>query len=118
MEAAPEFVADQATDGSVLDRIRWTKEPHHGRTLFAGARRTPERNRAQAIRILFQVRICSQSVGPGCVAQKLCLEEKLPHRRPNPRPRHYTEYYTPRTRDMIAAKFKVDIERFGYEFAG
>ena len=28
------------------------------------------------------------------------------------------EYYTPRTRDIIAAKFKVDIERFGYEFAG
>jgi Sulfotransferase family len=50
------------------------------------------------------------------VAQKLGLEEKLPHRRENPRERHYTEYYTPRTRDVIAAKFKVDIERFGYEF--
>ena len=52
------------------------------------------------------------------VAQKLRVEEKLPHRRANPRGRHYTEYYTPRTRDIIAAKFKVDIERFGYEFAG
>jgi len=52
------------------------------------------------------------------VAQKLGVEEKLPHRRENPRGRHYTEYYTPRTRDIIAAKFKVDIERFGYEFAG
>ena len=30
--------------------------------------RAPERNRAQAIRILFQVRICSQSMGPGCIA--------------------------------------------------
>jgi len=51
------------------------------------------------------------------VAQKLGVEEKLPHRRANPRARHYTEYYTPRTRDIIAVKFKVDIERFGYEFA-
>ena len=52
------------------------------------------------------------------VAQKLGLEEKLPHQRANPRARHYTEYYTPRTRDIIAGKFKVDIERFDYEFAG
>jgi sulfotransferase famil protein len=52
------------------------------------------------------------------VAQKLGLEEKLPHERANPRVRHYTEYYTARMRDVIAAKFKVDIERFGYEFAG
>jgi hypothetical protein len=52
------------------------------------------------------------------VAQKLGVEEKLPHERANVRGRHYTEYYTPRTRDIIAAKFKVDIERFGYEFAG
>ena len=51
------------------------------------------------------------------VAQKLGVEEKLPHRRENPRMRHYAEYYTPRTRDIIAAKFKIDIERFGYEFA-
>ena len=53
------------------------------------------------------------------VARKLGLEEKFsPHRRANPRERHYTEYDTPRTRDIIAAKFKVDIERFDYEFAG
>src|SRR5436189_5958716 len=44
------------------------------------------------------------------VAQKLDVEEKLPHRRPNPRERHYTEYYTPRTRDVIAAKLNVDSE--------
>ena len=52
------------------------------------------------------------------VAKKLGLNENLPHQRPNPRARHYTEYYTPRTRDVIANKFKVDIERFGYEFSG
>ena len=51
------------------------------------------------------------------VAKKLGVSESLPHQRPNPRGRHYTEYYTPRTRDIIANKFKVDIERFGYEFA-
>lgn len=51
------------------------------------------------------------------VAQKLSLNEKLPHRRANPRERHYTEYYSPRTRAIIAEKFKLDIERFGYEFA-
>ncbi len=52
------------------------------------------------------------------VGQKLGISERLPHRRANPRARHYTEYYTPRTRDVIATRFKVDIERFGYEFAG
>ena len=51
------------------------------------------------------------------VAQKLGLSEKLPHRRANPRERHYTEYYDSRTRDVIANKFRVDIERFGYEFS-
>ncbi len=53
----------------------------------------------------------------GLVAQKLSLSEKLPHRRANPRERHYTEYYNSRTRDVIANKFRVDIERFGYEFS-
>ncbi len=52
------------------------------------------------------------------VAQKLGITENLPHRRANPRARHYTEYYTPRTRDIIATRFKVDIDRFGYDFAG
>ena len=52
------------------------------------------------------------------VAQKLGVSETLPHQRANPRTRHYTDYYTPRTRDIIANKFKIDIERFDYEFAG
>jgi hypothetical protein len=51
------------------------------------------------------------------VADKLGIAEKtLPHARENPRARHYTEYYTPRTRDLIAQKFRVDIEHFGYQF--
>jgi len=52
------------------------------------------------------------------VAKKLGVSENLPHQRTNPRARHYTEYYTSRTREIIANKFKVDIEQFGYDFAG
>src|SRR5580765_1136363 len=68
VEAASEFVADQAADGNVLDRIRRTNEPNHGRAVSVSSRRAPKRNRVQKIRILFQVRICSQSMGPGCIA--------------------------------------------------
>jgi Sulfotransferase family len=50
------------------------------------------------------------------VARKLGVNEVLPHSRPNPRARHYTEYYNARMRDLIGAKFKVDIETFGYQF--
>jgi hypothetical protein len=50
------------------------------------------------------------------IASKLGITETLPHSRLNPRARHYTEYYSLRTKEIIAAKFKVDIEQFGYEF--
>lgn len=50
------------------------------------------------------------------VARKLGVSATLPHERPNPRVRHYTEYYTPRTQQVIGRKFSVDIETFGYEF--
>ena len=51
------------------------------------------------------------------VADKLGITEKtLPHARENLRARPYTEYYTARTRDLIAQKFKIDIEHFGYDF--
>jgi hypothetical protein len=50
------------------------------------------------------------------VAQRLGLTEALPHKRANPRSRPYTDYYTARTREVIASKFKVDIDYFGYEF--
>ena len=52
------------------------------------------------------------------VARKLGLSERLPHSRANPRPRHYTDYYTERTRRVVAEKFRVDIETFGYLFGG
>jgi hypothetical protein len=50
------------------------------------------------------------------VANKLGVSERLPHSRPNPRERSYTEYYNHKTRAIIAEKFKVDIEHFGYQF--
>ena len=160
VEASLEFVADQTANGNVLDRIRRTKKPHHGRAVFVSSRRAPERKRTEALQlrnemsfeqfvdwIQYSSATCVHSsphryqldwfvdangnlladfIGKferldedwAFVAQKLGVEEKLPHRRENPRARHYTEYYTPRTRDIIAGKFKVDIERFGYEFAG
>ncbi len=50
------------------------------------------------------------------VAGRLGLPDQLPHRRANPRERHYTEYYNDSTREIIARKFDVDIEKFGYRF--
>ena len=50
------------------------------------------------------------------VAKKLGVSEVLPHARANPRPRHYTEYYTPETQSIIEEKFKIDIETFNYRF--
>lgn len=41
----------------------------------------------------------------------------LPHEKRNTTGRkRYTEYYTPALRDLVAEKFRVDIEAFGYEF--
>jgi chondroitin 4-sulfotransferase 11 len=50
------------------------------------------------------------------IARKLGVKEDLPRTRANPRERHYTEYYNSETRAIIAEKFKVDIEHFGYQF--
>ena len=51
------------------------------------------------------------------VAQKLGIDNKLPKTNINPdKKRHYTEYYTPKTIDIIRSRFAVDIEYFGYEF--
>jgi hypothetical protein len=50
------------------------------------------------------------------VAGKLGISAMLPHSRANLRARHYTEYYTERTRRLIGEKFKIDIETFDYRF--
>lgn len=51
------------------------------------------------------------------ISRRLGIEKPLPHANKNPRrTRHYTEYYNARTRDLVGAKFRVDIEFFGYQF--
>lgn len=51
------------------------------------------------------------------VSQRIGLAASLPHlNESGSGRRHYTEYYTSRTRDLIAQRFSVDIEYFGYEF--
>lgn len=52
------------------------------------------------------------------VCQKLGLAPlPLPYLNSSgPDKRHYTDFYTPRTREIIANKFARDIEFFGYEF--
>jgi hypothetical protein len=50
------------------------------------------------------------------IANKLSIAKPLPHKRDNPRPRPYTDYYNDKTREIIANKFKIDIDHFGYEF--
>jgi hypothetical protein len=50
------------------------------------------------------------------ISEKIGMpRNKLPHVH-GAEHRHYREYYTPRTRRLVAAYFKRDIERFGYSF--
>jgi hypothetical protein len=51
------------------------------------------------------------------IAARLGIGTQLPRVNVNPgKKRHYTEYYTDRTRAVVATRFAVDIEFFGYEF--
>lgn len=51
------------------------------------------------------------------ICMKLAIDATLPHENPNlNRRKHYTEYYSTKTKEMIASKFRVDVEYFGYEF--
>jgi hypothetical protein len=53
------------------------------------------------------------------VCERTGIRQPLPHENRNPRPRrHYRDYYTARTRELIAERFQADIEYFGYEFDG
>lgn len=50
------------------------------------------------------------------VARELGVERiELPRLNPTA-PGDYRAYYTPRTREIVAAKYRRDLERFGYEF--
>jgi len=51
------------------------------------------------------------------VAGRLGIDAPLPRVNVNTeKNRHYTEYYNERTRALVASRFAVDIEHFGYEF--
>lgn len=50
------------------------------------------------------------------VARKIGVPEELPHVNANPDRKHYTEYYTDQTKQIIGDRFRVDIEHFEYEF--
>lgn len=51
------------------------------------------------------------------IAAKLSVSPTLPRLNENrSKKRHYTEYYTDKTRDIIRRKFSVDIEAFQYDF--
>ncbi len=51
------------------------------------------------------------------IANKLRIETGIPHLNNNGSGRrHYTEYYNEETKAVIAEKFRIDIEYFGYKF--
>lgn len=51
------------------------------------------------------------------IANKLGVDSKLPRKNVNlAKKRHYTEYYTDKTKEIIRQRFLLDIEYFGYDF--
>ena len=54
------------------------------------------------------------------VANKIGVCDTLPQKNSNPHKpkKHYSTYYTPKTKQIIEEKFKEDIEYFGYSFEG
>ncbi len=53
----------------------------------------------------------------GRMLARLGIPAVLPKDNPSEH-RHYTEYYTAETRDIVAERYRRDIEHFGYTFGG
>ncbi len=49
------------------------------------------------------------------IFSRLGIEDRLPHRNPSNHG-HYSDWYSDRTRDIVAERFCRDIEAFGYRF--
>lgn len=52
----------------------------------------------------------------GFVSKRIGLSHQLPHLNKNCQRSHYSRYFNKKTRQIIADRFAVDIEYFGYEF--
>ena len=51
------------------------------------------------------------------ISNKLGIKQNLSHKKKNPsKDKHYTEYYSKKTKEIIEDKFRRDIEFFGYKF--
>lgn len=50
------------------------------------------------------------------LAREIGFEGCLPHRNRSIRKESYRDYYNPSTREEVARRFKVDLDRFGYRF--
>lgn len=52
------------------------------------------------------------------IAEKIHADPVLPHANRNSisKEKHYSEYYTDKTKEIIRKKFIVDVEKFGYDF--
>ncbi len=51
------------------------------------------------------------------IAKRLGVSSELPHKQKDPiRKKHYTEYYSKKTKDIIEDRFRIDIDYFEYKF--
>jgi hypothetical protein len=52
------------------------------------------------------------------ISKVIGVSPELPHVNQNPDKKHYSEYYTQKTKRIVTDKFRTDIEYFNYTFEG